>query len=260
LPDRCEEVRRLNETPVDEPQAEKHERHSKDYPGGEMPFFPDFALREALVALLFVSILMVIASVTKPALEPGADPSSAGYVPRPEWYFLWLFQTLKYFKGGMEPIGTFVLPTVGIALLVSVPFIDRRQRRLHPLLPKTRPVRVWPRLVAAGVILGIASLTVVAFTSATPMTPEGPQLTTVEAAGQALFGKMGCATCHSLNGAGGTRGPDLTAFGSKPNAANRVLLHFTGIGAGSGSLMPGYQLTDEELSSLAAYLLSLKGN
>ncbi len=232
---------------------------SKDYPGGEMPFYPDFALREALVALLFISVLLIVASITKPSLEAGADPASAGYVPRPEWYFLWLFQSLKYFKGGMEPIGTFVLPTVGIGLLVSVPFIDRRQRRLRSLLPKTRPVRLWPRLVAAGAMAGIASLTVVAFTSATPMTQQGPQLTIVQAAGQALFDKMGCSTCHSLGGAGGTRGPDLTSFGTSPNAENRVLLHFTGIGAGSGSLMPGYQLTNEELSSLAAYLLSLKG-
>lgn len=249
----------MDETPEEERPSEKHERHSKDYPEGEMPFFPDFALREALVALLFISILMIFASVTKPPLEAGADPSSAGYVPKPEWYFLWLFQTLKYFKGDMEPIGTFVLPMVGIGLLVSVPFIDRRQRRLRPLLPKTRPVRLWPRLMAAAVMVGIASLTVAAFTSATPMTADGPQLTAVEAAGQALFGKMGCATCHSLDGAGGTRGPDLTAFGRSQNAENRVLLHFTGIGAGSGSIMPGYQLSDEELSSLAAYLLSLKG-
>ena len=59
---------------------------------------------------------------------------------------------------------------------------------------------------------------------------------------------------------GRDRGPDLTNFAASPNAENRVLLHFTGIGAGSGSLMPGYQLTDEELSSLAAYLFTLKGD
>ena len=243
----------------EEREPEKPKTESKDYPGGDMPFFPDFALREALVALLFISVLLIVASITKPPLEAGADPSSAGYVPRPEWYFLWLFQSLKYFKGGMEPIGTFVLPTVGIGLLLSVPFIDRRQRRLRHLLPHTRPVRLWARLVAAGAITGIGWLTVVAFTSATPMTAQGPQLTNVEAAGQALFEKMGCPTCHSIGGAGGTRGSDLTNFGNSPNAPDRVLLHFTGIGAASGSIMPGYQLSNEELSSLAAYLLTLKG-
>jgi ubiquinol-cytochrome c reductase cytochrome b subunit len=234
-------------------------KENKDYPGGEMPFFPDFALREALVALLFICVLLIVASITKPSLEAGADPSSAGYVPRPEWYFLWLFQSLKYFKGEMEPVGTFVLPTVGIGLLLSVPFIDRRQRRLRKLLPGTRPVRLWARLVAAGTIAGIASLTFIAFTSEAPMQDQGPHLTAVEAAGQALFEKMGCPTCHTVGDAGGTRGPDLTNFGGSPNAENRVLLHFTGIGAGTGSLMPGYQLTDAELSSLAAYLLTLKG-
>jgi ubiquinol-cytochrome c reductase cytochrome b subunit len=239
-----------------EPQAEASEHD--EHPEGEMPFFPDFALREALVALVFLCVLILVASITKPGLEPGADPAAAGYVPKPEWYFLWLFQSLKYFKGEMEIVGTFILPTLAIALLVAVPFIDRRQRRLRKLAPKGRPVRVWPRFVGAVLMLGIGALTFVAYTSPTAVTGQGTTLTAVEAAGQAIFGKMGCASCHALGGAGGDRGPDLTGFGSRPDAENRVLLHFTGIGA-EGSVMPGYQLSDAELSSLAAYLLSLKG-
>lgn len=244
---------------LDSGESLPNEPRGEERAEGEMPFFPDFALREALVALVFFSALLLVASITKPPLEAGADPSAAGYVPRPEWYFLWLFQSLKYFKGEWEILGTFVLPTIGIALLVLVPFIDRRSPRPRKLLPGTRPVRLWPRLVGAGVMTGIAALTFIAATSATPVTQEGPVLTAVEAAGQALFGKMGCASCHSLNGAGGTRGPDLTNFGARPGAENRVLLHFTGIGTSDGSIMPGYQLSDAELSSLAAYLLSLKG-
>lgn len=242
-------------TPLPAPPEPKAEAH----PEGEMPFFPDFALREALVALVFLCVLLLVASITKPGLEPGADPAAAGYVPKPEWYFLWLFQTLKYFKGEMEVIGTFVLPTIAIGLLVAVPFIDRRQRRLRKLAPNARPVRVWPRLVGAGLMLGIGALTFMAFTSPTAVTEEATSLTAVEAAGQAIFEKMGCTSCHAVGDAGGDRGPDLTDFGSQPDAENRVLLHFTGVGAEEGSVMPGYQLSDAELSSLAAYLLSLKG-
>jgi mono/diheme cytochrome c family protein len=62
-----------------------------------------------------------------------------------------------------------------------------------------------------------------------------------------------------VGGIGGTRGPDLTDFGGKRDANQRVLLHFTGIGTAPGSEMPGYQLSEQELRSLAAYLLSLKG-
>jgi len=236
----------------------ERERGEEERPEKGMPFFPDFALREALVALTYLSALLVLASFTKPPLEPVADPTSAGYIPRPEWYFLWLFQTLKYFKGGWEIVGTFVLPTLGIGLLIAVPFLDRREPRPRRLLPRTRPVRLWPRIVGAGALAAVAFLTFVAVTSPRPVVQTGPELTEVQAAGKALFDKMGCASCHAIADVGGTRGPDLTSFGTKPDAKNRVLLHFR-VGGAPGSWMPGYQLSDEELSSLAAYLLSLKG-
>jgi ubiquinol-cytochrome c reductase cytochrome b subunit len=240
-----------NMPPASEPEDEEPAE-------GTMPFFPDFALREAIVALVFLCVLILVASITKPGLEPGADPAAAGYVPRPEWYFLWLFQTLKYFKGGMETVGTFVLPTVAIALLVSVPFIDRRQRRLRRLAPGGRPVRIWPRAVGACLIALILTLTLAAYTSPTKVPGAEHALTAVEAAGQAIFEKMGCASCHAIGGAGGTRAPDLTDFGDRPDAENKVLLHFTGVGTGD-SMMPGYELSDAALSSLAAYLMTLKG-
>lgn len=223
-----------------------------------MPFFPDFALVEAITALVFLVVLVVIASITKPTLESAADPSASGYVPRPEWYFLWVFQALKYFKGETEVIGTFVLPLVVIGLMVALPFIDRRERA-RPLLPKTRPVRLWPRIVAALAITVIVGLTLSAMAASSPMTREGSDLTPAQAAGRALYERLGCSSCHTIAGAGAERGPDLTDFGLNADASQRVLLHFTGIREAPGSVMPGYQLSDSELSSLAEYLMSLKG-
>jgi len=223
-----------------------------------MPFFPDFALIEAITALCFLVVLLVIAGVTKPALETTADPTASGYVPRPEWYFLWAFQMLKYFKGESEILGTFVLPVVVIGLLFSLPFLDRRERP-RPLLPRTRPVRLWPRLVALLAISGLGTLTWLAFTAPSPMTRLGTLLTAAETAGRSIYERFGCSTCHTIGEAGGDRGPVLTAFGLKPDAQQRVLLHFTGIGGPPESVMPGYQLSEAELRSLAAYLLSLKG-
>lgn len=223
-----------------------------------MPFFPDFALIEALTALAFLVVLVVLAAVTEPSLEETADPTASGYVPRPEWYFLWAFQMLKYFKGEAEVVGTFVLPMVLIGLLVAVPFIDRRERP-HPLFPGTRPIRLWPRLVALAGMLGLGSLTWLAFTAETPMTREARHLTAAEAAGQALYERFGCSTCHAIGDVGGDRGPALTSFGLKPDASERVLLHFTGVGGPPESAMPGYQLSEAELRSLAEYLLGLRG-
>ncbi len=223
-----------------------------------MPFFPDFALREALAAFTYLAFLLVLASLTRPPLEEVANPNASGYVPRPEWYFLWLFQLLKYFKGKLEPVGTFLIPTLGIGLLLALPFLDRREARTRRLLPGTRPVRLWPRVAGAAVLLALGSLTLMAARSESPMKPAGPRLTPVQEAGRALFEKMGCLTCHRVGDRGGSRGPDLTHFASRPDARDRVLLHFSGIAPAPGSSMPAYQLSPEELSSLSEYLMTLK--
>ena len=64
-------------------------------------------------------------------LDGVADPSDATYVPRPEWYFLSLFQLLKYFPGPLEPVATLVIPGAVVTFIALVPFLDRRPER-HP--------------------------------------------------------------------------------------------------------------------------------
>jgi len=226
-----------------------------------MVFFPDFALREAIAALIFFAILLLVAILTKPPLEEIANPQASGYVPKPEWYFLWLFQMLKYFKGNLEPIGTVLIPAIGIGLLLALPFLDKKSDpKTKILLPGARPVRVWPRVVGAttmGVILGITWL---AISSSHPMTPTETPLTVAQASGQATFEQMGCLTCHKIGESGGTRpgAPDLTHFASQSGAEDKVLLHFSGISQEAGSGMPVYQLTALQVENLTAYLMSRK--
>ncbi len=224
-----------------------------------MPFFPDFALREAITALVVLVALVLLATLIQAGLEEQADPSATDFVPRPEWYFLWLFQALKYFKGDMEILGVVVIPALALGLLVALPFIDRSSPAGRPLLPGTRPVRVWPRAVGAGIILLLGSLTLMGLESEAPMPEVERELTPAQAAGLILYEKMGCASCHAVGGEGGISGPDLTRFGSRPDANQRVLLHFAGVGRTPESIMPGYQLSPEELEALASYLLSLRG-
>ena len=73
-------------------------------------------------------------------LEQLADPTDTTYIPRPEWYFLFLFQTLKLFDGPLEVVGSVVLPGLAVLALILVPFIDRGQM-----------VKVTRRTVAIGV-------------------------------------------------------------------------------------------------------------
>jgi mono/diheme cytochrome c family protein len=240
-------------------RVETPEGHAAAEHEGGMPFFPDFALREALTALAYLVALVVLAAVTTPELDEIGDPNATGFKPRPEWYFLWLFEMLKYFPGELEVVGTVVIPGLLLTALVAVPFIDRRGAPVvRRLMPGTRPVRVWPRLVGVGALVVIGALTAKGLEASTPMQEPGPKLTAVQATGRAFYERMGCPTCHTIGGEGGDRGPELTTFGAEPDAAQRVLLHFAGLSPQRESQMPVYQLDPNELRALSEYLLSRK--
>jgi len=244
---------------MDEPRKQIQMGPAKPPKGKSgMVFFPDFALREAITAAVFFIILLALATLTKPPLEEVANPQASGYVPEPEWYFLWLFQTLKYFKGNLEPIGTVLIPAVAIGLLIAAPFIDHRTPRPKVMVPGARPVRLWPRLVGAAALVLILGITGMAISSKHPVTAGESKLTPLEAAGQTTFEQMGCLTCHAVGDAGGGKGPDLTHFAAQPGAQDKVLLHFAGITQQPGSGMPIYQLSPEQTEALTAYLMSRK--
>jgi ubiquinol-cytochrome c reductase cytochrome b subunit len=141
-----------------------------------MPFFPDLVVREAITAAALFAALVLLAALTKPPLETVADPGASGYTPRPEWYFLWLFQLLRYFKGNLEPVGTFLVPAVAVVLLLAVPRLDRRAPKTRVLVRGTRPVRILPRVIATLLILFLVSLTLIAAYSSQPTPPGAPTL------------------------------------------------------------------------------------
>ena len=88
------------------------------------------------------AILFTLAVVVRVPLEQLADPTDTTYIPRPEWYFLFLFQTLKLFKGPLEVVGSVVLPGLAVLALIAVPFLDRG-----------RVKRVAERTVAIGAVV-----------------------------------------------------------------------------------------------------------
>jgi ubiquinol-cytochrome c reductase cytochrome b subunit len=136
-----------------------------DAAAGGRPYFPGLALQEALAALALLTALVLLAALTRPTLEAAADPNTAGYVPRPEWYFLWFFQLLKYSSGNLEVVAVVLVPVALVVLLLAVPFLDRREPRTRALVPAGRPVRVVPRLLAAAVVAAVLALTVLAVVS-----------------------------------------------------------------------------------------------
>src|SRR6266487_6130893 len=107
-------------------------------------FYPRQVVMDTIVALVMILILGALAHFAPTELGPKANPDDTQYVPRPEWYYLPFFQWLKYFKGPWAVVGIVIVPTITAALVIALPFIDRRLER-----------RPWRRPGAVGIFLGI---------------------------------------------------------------------------------------------------------
>ena len=165
----------------------------KHIEGPSKPFYPDHALKDTLAAAAVFALLVTFATVFSPPLDTVADPTDATYVPRPEWYFLSLFQLLKYFPGPLEPLATMVIPGLVVGLLFFLPFLDARADR-HPL---KRP------LVTGG--FGLIGLAIIVLTylgyQDTPAHADPARWTPLAIAGQAIATDQRCTRCHIPGGA-----------------------------------------------------------
>ncbi|HEX9680060.1 MAG TPA: c-type cytochrome, partial [Anaerolineales bacterium] len=197
-----------------------------------VPFFPDILFKDALISLGVFLILIALAFLVGAPLEDRADPVDTSYTPRPEWYFLFLFQMLKYFPGQLEVIGVVVLPTLGAILLLALPFLDRSARR-HPL------ARPWVSAGAAVAVVGVVGLTVLAHFEAPPPLQEASGDPTA-----ALYA-ANCAACHG-------------ASIQVPTGTN---LHEI-IAQGRHEGMPAWSsdLTGDQIDALAGFILSPAGS
>ncbi|MGG3105298.1 cytochrome C oxidase Cbb3, partial [Bacillus velezensis] len=127
--------------------AEKKPNIPKDYseyPGKTEAFWPNFLLKEWMVGAVFLVGFLVLTIVHEPPLERVADPTDTGYIPLPDWYFLFLYQLLKYeyAAGSYTVIGAMIIPGLAFGSLLLAPFLDRGSER-----------RPWKRPVAVGMML-----------------------------------------------------------------------------------------------------------
>ncbi|MBI4877117.1 MAG: cytochrome b N-terminal domain-containing protein [Acidobacteria bacterium] len=220
-------------------------------------FYPEQVFRDTVAIFVSFALLFLMAALVQVPLDRLADPTDTSYIPRPDWYFLWLFQLLKVFEGPLEVVGTHVLPGLAVLALVLAPFLDRGALR-----------RVRERTLAGGLlvlaVLGLGGLTAAAVATS-PKSPEavsgdgGPrewqQLSPEELAGIGYFRTESCASCHT--GGGTAVGPDLTATATRKSAAWMIAHFKTPQRLMPGTSMPPIQLTDAQLNALAAFLLKL---
>jgi menaquinol-cytochrome c reductase cytochrome b/c subunit len=199
-------------------QAEK-ERYLREYSilkNEGKPFFPYAVAKDALMSCLVMFVIIFLAAMFGAELGPKVDPTTTTYVPRPDWYFFFLFEVLRVMKNipKFTDLATIGVPTICMILLFLLPFYDRSVER--NIL--RRPVAL-----AAGLttIFAMAFLTYSGANTGSPnqvdLTPP-KTLSSAQAAtyraGEMVVGQSGCLACHEIgdNGNNGP-GPVLTHIG-----------------------------------------------
>ena len=213
-------------------------------------FFPYTVFKDTLAALVIFAALAILAWKFGAGLESLADPTDTTYNPRPEWYFLFLFQALKAFPGSLEPVVAVVLPGLGVLALFALPLLDRGPKR-HPL---DRPF-----LTSFGVLalLVVVALTVAGFRS--PLVNPIQEKDPLVIAGQRIYQDMNCAYCHKIKGKGGVVGPELDKVAGN-ESIEWLEKHFRDPRSVTpGSAMPQLSLLPDEIVALSAYMKSLGG-
>jgi quinol-cytochrome oxidoreductase complex cytochrome b subunit/mono/diheme cytochrome c family protein len=228
----------------------------------EEPFWPRQVLMDAVLALAFLVGLGLWCLYHPAPLERQADPATP-YEARPEWYFMFLFQLLRYFKGPYEVVGTFVLPLAFFLVLFFWPLLDRNPHRD----PRRRPVAL--ALLGAGTA-GLVGLTVFATLTdvrmqepalaAAPTPPPAPPAGPIQRADVARTYNDTCAACHGVDGTGRLIRPgmptipDFTSLAWQMAQTDLEILHR--IHDGNEPLMPAYRdkLSEPQQLALAVYV------
>ena len=214
-------------------------------------FYPTQAMKDIIATFVAFAGLLLAAILLDAPLGRVADPADTTYVPRPDWYFLFLFQTLKFFHGALEPLAGIGLPTAAVIILVLLPFLDRSQAA-------SPTQRRWAIAVCVSVFSGWASLTWAALAAsphtetivrAQPGTERVLSRPATELAGFAYFRDLNCAACHDLAEGEPKRGPTLALINER-RPAEWVEAHIR-------SINPQAKLAPSELGALVQFVLRI---
>ena len=219
-------------------------------------FYPEHIHRSTLAFGLVFAGLLLAANYAPPHVEARAGTFIPDYLPRPEWYYMWLFQLLTYFTGSWEMIGSLFLFGGGLVMLFGVPFFS--ESRLKGV--GNRPVSL---AVAATFMVCIVYLTLMAYSEAAPYNklltlPDKP-MSEQARRGMFLYAERECSYCHNIMGKGGHRtGPDMSNMVRKGRNEQYLADYIKNpLKIYASSTMPAYDLTPEQLKDMAAFLLSL---
>jgi len=249
------------------------------------PFWPNQLFLDVLAMAICAAVLIGMTVHTHGAeLFAPADPAS-NFVARPEWYFLFLYQLLKYFEGPLQIVATVLLPGAVAVTLFALPWFDRATSR--------RASARWPALSVVGVLMAaVTALTALAITedARNESYQKGRALAEEEAShartlalegvpppgGIAVFDndpkqktrklfKENCSTCHTIEGRGGDGAPNFDDYNSREWLFALVRdphsKRFFGGTKGHTQMkaVPVADASDEQLHEVLEYVLSLQG-
>jgi ubiquinol-cytochrome c reductase cytochrome b subunit len=213
--------------------------------GSPFPFYPAQAARDVTVAAIVLAALAAVAWFVAAPLDGPADPADASYIPRPEWYFLGLFQLLKYFPGRWEVVGAMVLPGIALTLLVLLPWLDRSRDRD----PRRRPLVL---VAVAAAVCAVVTLTALGWRD----TPDGAadaSWSLREIGGRTITAAAACTRCHA--GAGMADPLESISLGRGPEWTTAHAIDPEVIAPGIRE--PPVQLNEREAAAIAAYVRQL---
>lgn len=164
--------------------------------GPPTTFYPWHAIKDTVVMAAVFVVLLTFATKLPAHLDEIANPADASYVPRPDWYFLSLFELLKYFPGPFEPLATMVIPGLAVGFLLALPFLDRGPERR----PFGRGRRLWS-LAMLALMTGVIVLTAMGLADS-PIKYDPNDWGPRAVAGHLLVTdpENPCATCHWTGG------------------------------------------------------------
>src|SRR5262249_29441602 len=184
------------------------------------PFFPYAVTKDAVMACIVVAVIIALSLVLGAELGSKANPTTTTYVPRPEWYFFFLFEVLRVIKPpSLTPLATIGVPTLAMILLFLLPFYARGPERR----PERRPIATTTAIVVIG---AMALLTYQGANAGSPTAIEIAPPPAVKAAGgktlaeyeagKDVVAQSGCLACHKIgdNGNAGA-GPNLTLLATR---------------------------------------------
>jgi len=226
-----------------------------------VPFFPKAISKDLIFSAVVMLAILGCALYFGPEGPHGVpDPTQINTVPKPDFFFLWLYAVLALLPDYLETILILTVPVIAIGLLFAVPFISGTGEKSA----RRRPVAV---LAVIIIFLSLGTLNYLGTFS-----PWSPQMaawsaeatpvkyvegrTPLERQGALVLQNKQCRNCHSLDGSGGQRGPALDGVATRLTGDQLTRQVIQG-----GGNMPAYgkNLTPSEVAALVAFMRTLRG-